>query len=199
MTLTIGLTGSIATGKSTVSTMFKKFGIPVIDADLLAREVVEPGEEAYVKIRETFGDAVIQEDQRLDRQKLGELVFTNEHNREQLNKIVHPAVRERMLQQKKSYEAEEVPCIVLDIPLLFESKLSHLADIIVVVYVDEDVQTQRLMQRNGLTETEASQRMAAQMPVKEKAERADHVIDNNGTKQQTYEQLDKLLGQLNVI
>ncbi|MFC2948624.1 dephospho-CoA kinase [Virgibacillus sediminis] len=198
MTLTIGLTGSIATGKSTVSKMLKELDIPVIDADIIAREVVEPGEPAYNKIKEAFGSEVFQEDHSLDRQKLGALVFTDDNKRKKLNAIVHPAVRERMLEQKRSYLESGAPCIVLDIPLLFESNLSHMADAIVVVYADEEVQKQRLKERNGFTEEEASQRIAAQMPVKEKADRADYVINNNGSKADTCRQVKRLLEQLNI-
>lgn len=193
MSLVIGLTGSIATGKSTVAKMFRQHGIPVIDADLLAREVVEPGEDAYKQVIETFGEGILLEDNRLNRNRLGEIVFTDETKRKQLNEIVHPAIRKRMLERRDHFIREGNQCVVLDIPLLFESKLQGFVDKILVVYADEAIQLERLMVRNEFTEEEAMQRIRSQMPVKEKARLADAVINNNGTEEETYEQLSLLL------
>lgn len=195
----IGLTGSIATGKSTVANKFKELGIPVIDADKIAREVVEPQEEAYKGIVETFGKEILLEDQTIDRKKLGDIVFKDATKREQLNNIVHPAIRKRMLEQRDAYLNDGNRCVVMDIPLLFESKLEHFVDKILVVYVDEDVQLQRLMKRNDLTKEEALQRIHSQMPIKKKAELADRTIDNNGTKAETYAQLKEILKEWNVL
>lgn len=198
MTLTIGLTGSIASGKSTVSLMFDDFDIPVIDADKISREVVQPGEAAYKEIIETFGEDVLRADKTLDREKLGSIIFADKEKREQLNGIVHPAVRKKMLEKKQAFIDAGAACVVLDIPLLFESKLTHFVDKTLVVYVDENVQLERLMDRNGYTEEEARQRIKSQMPVKEKAELADYVIDNNRSKQGSYEQLEELLKEWRV-
>ncbi|GGH75621.1 dephospho-CoA kinase [Compostibacillus humi] len=199
MTLVIGLTGSIASGKSTVSLMFDDFQIPVIDADKLAREVVEPGEKAYFDIINTFGEDILRDDKTLDRKKLGSIVFQDKEKLQQLNNIVHPAVRERMIQQRDAYIEQGVPAVVLDIPLLFESKLTHYVDKTLVVYVDEDVQLKRLMERDGFTEEEAKNRINAQIPVKEKANMADAVIDNNGTKFASFQQLEQILRRWQVI
>lgn len=198
MTLIIGLTGSIASGKSTVSFMFDDLNIPVIDADKIAREVVYPGEVAYEKIVRTFGESILREDKALNRERLGEIVFADGMKRKQLNEIVHPAIRKRMIEKRDAFVDEGEKCVVLDIPLLFESKLEHFVDKIIVVYVDEDVQLQRLMDRNEFTEKEAFQRIDSQMPVKEKAELADAIINNNGTKLESFEQLEKILKEWQV-
>ncbi|MCG3420142.1 dephospho-CoA kinase [Oceanobacillus jordanicus] len=195
MTLKIGLTGSIASGKSTVSLMFHDLNVPVIDADKISREVVNPHEDAYIKIVDTFGNSILQEDKTIDRAKLGEIIFNDHVMREKLNNIVHPAVRERMLAKRDAYVKAGVPTVVLDIPLLFESNLTHLVDKTLVISVRESVQLTRLMTRNGYNEQEARQRIQSQIPITEKVKMADAVIDNNGTKQETYEQLEQLLQQ----
>lgn len=199
MGIVIGLTGSIATGKSTVASMFIDIGIPVIDADRIAREVVEPGEEAYKKVVETFGEEILLEDRSLNRPKLGRIVFFDEEKRNQLNSIVHPAIRKRMLEKRDAYLKNGEGCVVLDIPLLFESKLEHFVDKIIVVYVDEDVQLKRLLERNQLTKEEALQRIRSQMPVKDKIELADAVIDNNGTIEHSFKQLKEILQKWDVL
>lgn len=199
MSLIIGLTGSIATGKSTVANMFRELDIPVIDADILAREVVEPGETAYKKVVQSFGEDILLEDQTLNRKRLGEIVFSDEVKRKQLNNIVHPAIRKRMIEKRDHFITAGNRCIVLDIPLLFESKLEHFADKTLVVYVNQEIQLQRLMKRNEFTEEEAMQRILSQMPVEEKAARADRTINNNGSKEETYAQLKQLLKEWNVL
>lgn len=199
MSLVIGLTGSIATGKSTVAKMFRQLGIPVIDADILAREVVEPGEDAYKEVIETFGEDILLDDKTLNRKRLGEIVFTDETKRKQLNGIVHPAIRKKMLEKRDHFIREGNQCVVLDIPLLFESKLQEFVDKVLVVYADQEIQLQRLMARNEFTEEEAMQRIQSQMPVKEKASLADAVINNNSTKEETYEQLRQLLEKWQIL
>lgn len=189
MSLVIGLTGGIASGKSTVSAMFEQLNIPVIDADKIAREVVLPGEETYHQIVETFGDTILLEDGTLNRQKLGAIIFANEEKRKQLNALIHPVIRQRMLSQRNKYIAAKEKCIVLDIPLLFESKLTHFVEKIIVVYVDEATQLERLITRDCLSKREAKQRIDAQLSLEEKANLADVVIDNNGTIEQTKGQL----------
>ncbi len=193
MTLVIGLTGSIGTGKSTIAKMFQARNIPVIDADLIAREVVEPGKEAYRKIVEAFGEEVLQEDRSLDRKKLGALVFSDDTKRERLNAIVHPAIRKEMLAQRDRYIAEDAACVVLDIPLLYESKLTHFVEKVIVVYTEPDVQLQRILERDSISEKEALQRIRSQIDVKEKAKWADAVIDNNGTIEASEQQLVDIL------
>ncbi|WP_337018094.1 dephospho-CoA kinase [Oceanobacillus massiliensis] len=193
MSLVIGLTGSIASGKSTVSQMFDDYSIPVVDADKLAREVVEPGQTAYKQVVDTFGETILREDKSLNRPALGQIIFADESKRKLLNGIVHPAIRERMLERRDFYLNAGVKCVVLDIPLLFESELSHFADRTIVVSVDETVQLKRLMERDNYTEKEAWQRIRSQMPLEEKVRMADAVIDNNGSIKESRSQLEVLL------
>lgn len=199
MSLIIGLTGSIGTGKSTVAKMFKKLNIPVIDADEIARLVVEPGKEAYNQIVETFGEEILQEDRSLDRKRLGAIVFNDEEKRKQLNAIVHPAIRKEMLRQRDYYIAQNESCIVLDIPLLYESKLESFAEKVIVVYTDPDKQLERILQRDDITEEEAKQRINSQIDVAKKAEWADAVIDNNETLEETERQLLQILKNWDIL
>ncbi|EJS52491.1 TPA: dephospho-CoA kinase [Bacillus thuringiensis] len=199
MTVVIGLTGGIASGKSTVSEMFRELSIPVIDADVIAREVVEQGKPAYNKIVEVFGAEVLQQDGELDRPRLGSIVFYNEEKRLQLNKIVHPAVREEMNRKKEMYIKEGMQAVVLDIPLLFESKLTSLVDRILVVAVKPHTQLERLMKRNNFSEEEATARIQSQMPLEEKVKNADEVINNDGTIMGTKTQLQVILKKWNII
>ncbi|MCM3002767.1 dephospho-CoA kinase [Priestia koreensis] len=196
MALVIGLTGGIASGKSTVSNMLKEMNIPVIDADVIAREVVEPGEKAYEQIVEAFGEEILAADKTLNRVKLGSMIFADEQKRTTLNGIVHPAVRQSMLSQKETLIEANEPIIVLDIPLLFESNLTHLVDKVLLVYVDESVQLERLIKRNDLSEQEATNRIASQMKLIEKVPLADAVINNNGSVEETKQQLLSVLAFL---
>jgi dephospho-CoA kinase len=197
MSLIIGLTGGIASGKSTVSRMLLEYGIPVIDADIEARRVVEKGEKAYLQIVETFGEGILATDGEIDRGKLGSIVFHDEEKRLQLNAIVHPAVRDRMNMEKVRLLDAGQTVVVLDIPLLFESKLTHLVEKVLLVYVEENVQLERLMVRNHLSEADALARIQSQMPLKEKLALADEVINNNGSIEETREQLLRILDKWN--
>ncbi|EZP76438.1 dephospho-CoA kinase [Parageobacillus genomosp. 1] len=199
MTLTIGLTGGIASGKSTVTGMIRELGIPVIDADQVARDVVKVGEEAYAQIVATFGRDILQANGEIDRAKLGAIVFHSEQERKKLNAIVHPAVRRRMMAEKEAYVQNGAKTIVLDIPLLFESELTHFIDKVIVVYVDDDVQLERLMKRNGFSKEEALARIRSQMPLREKVKKADAVINNNGTVEETKQQLLQILTEWNAL
>ncbi|WP_338451402.1 dephospho-CoA kinase [Niallia oryzisoli] len=193
MAMIIGLTGGIASGKSTVSNMIKNLGITVIDADIEARLAVEIGEEAYHKIVAHFGQSVLLEDGAINRAKLGEIIFNNEQERIVLNGIVHPAVRKRMAEKQEAAIGRGESLIVMDIPLLFESKLTNIVDRILLVYVDQEIQLQRLMERNQYTKEEALTRMQSQMPLSEKKALADAVIDNNGSLEKTQWQLYNVL------
>ncbi|MBM6617502.1 dephospho-CoA kinase [Bacillus suaedaesalsae] len=192
MKVTIGLTGGIASGKSTVSSMLRELEFPIIDADVIAREVVEVGEEAYHSIVDAFGDEIIRQDGSIDRAKLGAIVFNSEEMRKTLNSIVHPAVRKRMIELKETYLSEN-NAVVLDIPLLFESQLTYMVDKTLLVYVDPDTQLQRLMNRNQLSKEEALARIHSQLPLADKINRSDEVINNNGTIKETKEQLLQVL------
>ncbi|MEH7222998.1 dephospho-CoA kinase [Bacillus sp. JJ1566] len=195
MALTIGLTGGIASGKSTVSQMFKEAGIVVIDADVIARKVVEVGEEAYEQIVQSFGEDILLPDKTIDRPKLGSVVFFSEEKRLLLNSIVHPAVRKQMLKEKEEHLNNGKETVVLDIPLLFESKLTSLVDRTILVYVDHETQLVRLMNRNNLNKKDAVARINSQMPLKDKIQLADAVIDNNGTIEATKDQFHEICKQ----
>lgn len=198
MTVVIGLTGSIASGKSTIARQLTAYGIPVIDADLISRQVVAKGEPAYEQIVHTFGESILQEDGSINRPALGEIIFNDKKQRQALNEIVHPAVRKEMLRQRDEHVERGTRAVVLDIPLLFESKLTHFVEKILVVSVRPDVQMERLMRRNTLSKEEAENRIASQIPVQEKEALADAVIDNNGTRERSFEQLEALLSKWNI-
>ncbi|MFC4321046.1 dephospho-CoA kinase [Litchfieldia salsa] len=199
MTLVIGLTGGIASGKSTVSRMLLEMGLPVIDADVIAKRIVEIGQHSYELIIQTFGEEVLNDDLSINRAKLGSIIFNDDVQRQKLNAIVHPAVRKNMLEEQKKLVEQGNETIVLDIPLLFESDLTHLVDKTIVVYVDDEVQVERLMKRNHFTLVEATSRISSQMPLKKKVALADEVINNNGTMEETKKQLLKILTNWNVI
>lgn len=199
MALVIGLTGSIATGKSTVAQMFEQLDIPVIDADKVAREVVEPNEAALKEIESVFGADLILEDGRLDRKKLGSIVFQDDQKRKQLNNIMHPAIRKRMNEKQEELIRRGVACLVQDIPLLFENKLQSHVDKVLVVYIDEEEQLKRLMKRDQSSEEEAINRMKAQLSIEEKKRLADAYIDNHGSKEASFAQLKKILTDWDVL
>jgi dephospho-CoA kinase len=191
--LLVGLTGGIATGKSTVSDLFTRLGCRVVDADLLARQVVEPGQPAHAAIVQEFGPEVLQGDGRLDRKRLGAVVFGDPERRKRLEAITHPAIRERMARLLADFEEERFDGIVIwDAALLIESGGDAHMDRLVVVYADEATELRRLMARDGLDEAEARARIASQMPVADKARRAHHVIDNSGSRADTERQVRRV-------
>ncbi|NLY78570.1 MAG: dephospho-CoA kinase [Lysinibacillus sp.] len=195
----IGLTGSIASGKSTVSNMLRDYGLPIVDADVVARVVVEPGTETLKEIVKAFGEEILTETGELDRPKLGSIIFNDEEKRKLLNSIIHPAIRKEMLRQRDVHIANGAETVIMDIPLLFESKLQHFVDKILVVTVSEEVQLERLMERNNLSEEEAKARIQSQLPLSVKEEGADAVINNNGTIEETKRQLENILRNWHVI
>ena len=199
MSIVVGLTGGIASGKSTVSSILIEKGALVIDADVEARLAVEKGEEAYNEIIAHFGNQVLLEDGSIDRAKLGSIIFHDEQERQKLNSIVHPAVRKRMMWKKDQAIANGEKLIILDIPLLFESKLTYMVDKTILVFVDEDVQLDRLMKRNQLTKEDAMARVNSQMPLKDKVQLADEVINNNGTIAETEQQIIEILKKWNTL
>ncbi|GGM26738.1 dephospho-CoA kinase [Paraliobacillus quinghaiensis] len=196
MTKVIGLTGGIATGKSTVANFFREQNIPVIDADVIAKEAVEPGQYAYNQIIETFGEKVLQNNGMIDRQKLGKLIFSDDTKRKKLNNIVHPQVRSKMIAQRDYFIRAKEEMIILDIPLLFESNLADLVYRVVVVYVDPDTQLKRLVDRDNLSKEDAQNRIQAQMPIDDKKDLADRVIDNTGSIEYTKKQCKEIIKQL---
>jgi dephospho-CoA kinase len=195
--LLVGLTGSIATGKSTVSRMFAHLGARLIDADLLAREVGMPGQPAYVRIVEEFGRQVVQEDGSLDRKALGAVVFADAAKRRRLEEITHPAIGARQQRILSVLDEEAFEGVVIwDAALLFEGGGTAKMDRVVVVYADPETERRRLMERDGLSDADARARIGSQMPVAEKAKLADHVIDNSGTREETERQVRAVYGAL---
>ncbi|HEY8417012.1 MAG TPA: dephospho-CoA kinase [Limnochordales bacterium] len=194
--IVIGLTGGIASGKSTVAAMFAELGAAVVSADEIAREVVEPGEPALEEIRTVFGPEVLLPDGRLDRRRLGAIVFADPERRRRLEAILHPRIRARMRERIEAAAGAGRP-VVAEIPLLFESPPSRaLVDVTVVVYVDREQQLARLVARDGLSPAEAEARLAAQLPLEEKARLADYVIDNRGGLEHTRAQVRRVWEEL---
>ncbi|KIL41688.1 dephospho-CoA kinase [Gordoniibacillus kamchatkensis] len=195
--MNIGLTGGIACGKSTVATMLEQRGAIVIDADQIAREVVLPGMPALGRIAERFGPAVLAPDGTLDRKRLGAIVFSDEAARRDLEAILHPPIRALMRERKEHFElASPDKLVVLDIPLLYESKLEPMVSRVMVVYCPRKVQLERLVQRDKLTAEQAEARLAAQLPIEDKRRMADIVIDNSGTLEHTQRQVDTFWSSL---
>ncbi|XP_062382850.1 dephospho-CoA kinase domain-containing protein isoform X2 [Sardina pilchardus] len=189
----VGLTGGIASGKSTVSSILRELGCPIIDADVVARQVVEPHSRAYVQIVRHFGPDILEESGAIDRKKLGQLIFAHDDKRRLLNSITHPEIHRAMLKQILLYFLKGYRYVVLDVPLLFETRrLTRFLNHTVVVYCDPATQLSRLMQRDGLTQEEAEQRVATQMPLKEKRGLASHVVDNSGGREDTHRQVLRL-------
>jgi len=189
----IGLTGSIASGKSTVSQLLKEKGYAIIDADIVARLVVEPGSNTLKEITNQFGSEVLHADGTLNREALGTMIFHNPVKRKQLNELMHPAIRNEMLKQRDEMKNQGLETIIMDIPLLFESRLQHFVEKILVVSVSEEIQLERLIKRNSLSKEEAEIRIKSQLPVSEKEKGADAVIYNNGSIEESKIQLERIL------
>jgi dephospho-CoA kinase len=186
----IALTGGVGSGKSTVAAMLRELGATVIDADEAARAVVEPGTAGFGQVVEAFGDRYVR-DGRLDRAALAELVFHDEAARQKLNAITHPLVRAWMAERQQEAEAAGAARVVLDIPLLFESNLQDAFATIVLVYTPPATQLERLVGGRGFTESDARARIAAQLPMESKRDRATHVIDNSGSLAETRRQVER--------
>lgn len=188
----IGLTGGIATGKSTVSELLTAYGFKVVDADIASRKAVKKGSKGLDQIREKFGQEAIDDNGEMNRKYVGELVFNNPEQRIELNKIVHPIVREIMEEEKNHYLNEGYN-VIMDIPLLFENDLQDTVDEVWVVYTSESIQIERLMERNDLSQEDAKARVYSQISIDKKSRMADHVIDNLGDKLELKQNLQQLL------
>ncbi|RIL71929.1 dephospho-CoA kinase [Staphylococcus devriesei] len=188
----IGLTGGIATGKSTVSELLTAFGFKVVDADIASRKAVAKESKGLEQIKEQFGDEAITEDGEMDRKYMGDLVFSQPEKRLELNAIVHPIVREIMEEEKQGY-IQQGYNVIMDIPLLFENELQETVDEVWLVYTSESIQIDRLMERNNLSLEDAKARVHSQISIDKKSRMADHVIDNLGDKLELKQNLERLL------
>lgn len=188
----IGLTGGIASGKSTVSELLSVFGFKVVDADKAAREAVKKGSKGLTQVREVFGDEAIDENGEMNRRYMGDLVFNHPEKRLELNAIIHPIVRDIMEEEKQEYLKQGYN-VIMDIPLLFENELENTVDEVWVVYTSESIQMDRLMQRNNLSLEDAKARVYSQISIDKKSRMADHVIDNLGDKLELKQNLERLL------
>jgi len=191
--LRIGLTGSIASGKSTVARMFADLGVEVIDTDVIARRVVEPGSPGLSRLVEEFGRPLLAGDGSLNRRHLGELIFADPEKRQRLNQIMHPMIMAVVSDEMRSYARQHPDgMIMVDVPLLIEANLQSWFDKVVLVYVPVSIQLARLRARDGLDEKTAQLRMRSQMSPDEKRRYADFVIDNSGSPMATRDQVDKI-------
>ncbi|PZL14289.1 dephospho-CoA kinase [Staphylococcus aureus] len=188
----IGLTGGIASGKSTVSELLSVFGFKVVDADKAAREAVKKGSKGLAQVREVFGDEAIDENGEMNRRYMGDLVFNHPEKRLELNAIIHPIVRDIMEEEKQEYLKQGYN-VIMDIPLLFENELENTVEEVWVVYTSESIQMDRLMQRNNLSLEDAKARVYSQISIDKKSRMADHVIDNLGDKLELKQNLERLL------
>lgn len=193
----LGLTGGIASGKSTASQAFRDVGVAVIDADRVAREVVALGTPGLERLQQTFGPEILGPGGELDRAALGRLVFPDPRQRARLEAIVHPLVAAAVAEQRRELLARDPhQLVVYDVPLLYEVCMEGEFDRVVVVYVPRAVQVERLLARDGISTAEAAQRLAAQMDIEKKARRADEVLDNTGTPEQLRQQVEALVTRL---
>ncbi|MGW7808956.1 dephospho-CoA kinase [Staphylococcus xylosus] len=188
----IGLTGGIASGKSTVSELLTAHGFKVVDADIASRQAVEKGTEGLARVKEVFGDEAIDEDGNMNRSYVGEVIFNQPEKRLILNEIVHPIVRDIMEKEEEEY-LEQGYNVIMDIPLLFENDLQETVDEVWLVYTSESIQIDRLMERNDLSMEEAKARVYSQISIDKKRRMADHVIDNRDTKLELKQNLENLL------
>ena len=191
----IGLTGGAGSGKSTVAEMFRELGADVVDADEASHAVYAPGSPGFDSVVAEFGEEYVRGGQ-IDRGRLGELVFKDGDARRRLNAIVHPLVREWMAERTAEAVERGAEVVIHDVPLLFESGLEGLYADVICVYVPPEVQSTRLVEGRGVSRERAQAMIAAQMPIDEKRRRAQHVIDNSGTRDHTREQVRKLWSEI---
>ena len=193
--LRIGLTGNIAVGKSRVSARFAELGVAVIDADRVSRELMEPGTSVYFRVVEEFGTKILRSDGTIDRRRLGDIVFASEEKRRLLEGITHPTIRDAMA--RIAAEKEGISDIVIvEAALMIETGGYKEYDRLIVVFCSPSTQLARLIARDGLTESEAKARIAAQMPAEEKISFADYLIDASGSLESTLEQVDAVYRKL---
>lgn len=194
--MVLGITGGIASGKTTVAQTFRELGAMVVSADELAREVVRPGTKALQQIAEHFGDQVLNEDGTLNRRGMAKVIFSDDQARIVLNGITHPAIAALACKRLREAEQGGAPLVVYDAPLLFEAGADRQVDKVLVVKVDAEVQLVRLMSRDGIDRQQALARIDTQMSQEEKIARADFVVDNSGTARETQSQVRSLMESL---
>lgn len=188
MSFALGITGGIASGKSTVVNFFKAAGFPVVDGDIVAREVVEPGTEGLLALEKEFGQEILTKDGHLDRKRLGSIVFRDSNKRQILNRTLDPYIRSEIKRQtQKAKQSNEL--VIVDIPLLFEGHYEKMMDEVAVVYVTPEIQLSRLMKRNDLSKEDALERINSQLPLDEKKKRADILFDNCDSPETTRQQV----------
>jgi dephospho-CoA kinase len=192
----IGLTGGIASGKSTVAAILRRFGAATINADELSRDVVRPGQEAWQEIVDTFGAQVLQDDQTLDRKKLRKIVFEDREARRKLEAIIHPRVRSLAERRVRELAAAGRSIIVYEVPLLFENQIHLWLRPVILVACDTTTQKTRLQKRDRLTDAEVQQHLEAQMSLEDKRKLADYVIDNNGSLEELERQVRAVLQKI---
>lgn len=192
----VGLTGGIASGKSTVAEILKRQGAAIINADVLAREVVEPGHQAWTEIVNTFGIAVLQPDRTLDRQKLRAIIFDDAAARKKIESIIHPQVRALAEQRIREHAAAGYAVIVYEVPLLFEGNLQEWLRPVILVACDVDTQRNRLQSRDNLSAAQAQKHIVAQMSLEEKRRLADYVVENNGSLEDLERQVQAVLEKI---
>lgn len=188
----IGLTGGIASGKSTVSELLTAHGFKVVDADVAARQAVAKGTKGLEQVKALFGEAAIDKDGNMDRAYVGDVIFNHPEKRLELNEIVHPIVHDIMQQEKEDYLKQGFN-VIMDIPLLFENELQDTVDEVWLVYTSESIQIERLMERNDLSMEDAKARVYSQISIDKKRRMADHEIDNRDTKLELKQNLEQLL------
>ena len=195
----LGLTGGIASGKSTVSKFFLDEGIPVIDTDLIARNLLNKGTEVYQEVITFFSDEILLTNQEINRKKLGRIIFSNPQKREKLNAIVHPQVRKEVSLEISKHQETGTNILVLDVPLLFETNYQELVDFTIVVYTSPLKQLERLIDRDSITKEYAKMKIDSQMPLDDKVKLADYVIDNSFSILDTKRDFKKILKDLEVL
>jgi dephospho-CoA kinase len=195
--LRVGLTGGIASGKSTVSGIFASLGAKIIDADEVARKLLLPGQPAWTRLWQAFGQEFFNPDGTVKRRQLRKMVFADPEKRKLLNSIVHPEVMKEINRRSENWSSsEQAGVLLVDVPLLLEVGVASRFDKVIVVYASESVQIKRLMQRDGIAEEEAKQALKVQMPLSKKVEQADYVIDNNGTPEEAQAQVQRVWQEL---
>ena len=196
MTYVLALTGGIATGKSTADQFFEKKNIPIVDCDKIAHDLMEPKNTSWQVIKDNFGEEYLNDDQTINRKKLGQLVFSDKSALNRLNQLTHPLIFDKTIQKIESYQNEDM--VILDAPVYFESgwNKKNIADGILVITLPETVQIDRLKQRNNLTDEEARMRIKSQIPLDKKIQLADFVIENTGTIKELESKLEQLLNKI---